>query len=422
MKAGVPHVVRLAAPREEIVVKDSVLGDVRYAPGELDDFVLRKADGFPTYHFAVVIDDELMGVTHVLRAQEHLNNTPRHVALQRALRRIDTGEPFRTPAYAHMPLIFNMDSTKMSKRDKAKTARASLKTAMSKNPALTVASIAAETGLDAALLDGFLKADNDSLDAATRLAARFNVTLPEIEVSDFRANGYLPSAIDNFLSLLGWNPGMKLPDGKDLEKFDLDFLSKNFSLERIGTTNAKFDRVKLASFNGDAIAALSVEAFARGWASWCAEHGSALPARCGVSSDSPLTPRWLWLSQAVKQRAKTFADAAKPASFVLLADDAIAFDPAAAEKNLLANDKAGLKLLAAFTTRLEAVETFEPAPIHDLIEAMVKEHALPNMGPLAQAVRVAIAGVAVTPPLGESLAVLGKASSLTRLKRCLASF
>jgi glutamyl/glutaminyl-tRNA synthetase len=422
MKAGTPHVVRLAAPREEIVVKDSVLGDVRYAPGELDDFVLRKADGFPTYHFAVVIDDELMGVTHVLRAQEHLNNTPRHVALQRALRRIDTGEPFRTPAYAHMPLIFNMDSTKMSKRDKAKTARASLKTAMSKNPALTVASIAAETGLDAALLDGFLKADNDSLDAATRIASRFNVTLPEIEVSDFLANGYLPSAIDNFLSLLGWNPGMKLPDGKDLEKFDLDFLSKNFSLERIGTTNAKFDRVKLASFNGDAIAALSVEAFARGWASWCAEHGSALPARCGVSSDSPVTPRWLWLSQAVKQRAKTFADAAKPASFVLLADDAIAFDPAAAEKNLLANDKAGLKLLAAFTTRLEAVETFEPAPIHDLIEAMVKEHSLPNMGPLAQAVRVAIAGVAVTPPLGESLAVLGKASSLTRLKRCLASF
>jgi glutamyl-tRNA synthetase len=422
MKAGVPHTVRLIATPDEIVVKDSVLGDVRYRAGELDDFVLRKADGFPTYHFAVVIDDELMGVTHVLRAQEHLNNTPRHVALQRALRRLDNGEPFRTPAYAHMPLIFNMDASKMSKRDKAKVARAALKTAMSKNQSITAASVAASTGLSVELIDGFIKADNDSLDAAAKIAAQFNVILPEIEVSDFRANGYLPSAIDNFLSLLGWNPGMKLPDGKDLEKFDTAFLSSNFSLERIGTTNAKFDRVKLASFNGDALAALSTEEFAKGWAAWCAEHLPALPARLGVSVDTANQPRWLWLSHAVKQRAKTYGEAAKPAAFVLLDDNHVQFDLAAVEKHLLANNRAGQNLLALFKTRLEAIDPFEPKPIHDLIEAIVKEQGLPNMGPLAQAVRVAIAGVAVTPPLGESLAVLGKASSLARIGRCLASY
>ena len=421
MKAGVPHVVRLIATPDEIVVKDSVLGDVRYRAGELDDFVLRKADGFPTYHFAVVIDDELMGVTHVLRAQEHLNNTPRHVALQQALRRLDNNEPFRTPAYAHMPLIFNMDASKMSKRDKAKVARATLKAAMTKDQTITPASVALATGLSADLIDGFLKADNDSLEAAAKIAAHFGVALPEIEVADFRANGYLPAAIDNFLSLLGWNPGMKLPDGKDLEKFDTAFLAANFALDRIGTTNAKFDRVKLASFNGDALAALTTEEFARGWAAWCHEHLPALPARLGVTSDAVQSPRWLWLSHAVKQRAKTYADAAKPAAFVLLDDQHIQFDPAAVEKHLLSNNRAGQTLLRTFRDRLFALELFEPKPIHDLIEAIVKEQGLANMGPLAQAVRVAIAGVPVTPPLGESLAVLGKASAIARIDKCLAT-
>jgi len=421
MKAGVPHVVRLVATPDEIVVKDSVLGDVRYRAGELDDFVLRKADGFPTYHFAVVIDDELMGVTHVLRAQEHLNNTPRHVALQQALRRLDNNEPFRTPAYAHMPLIFNMDASKMSKRDKAKVARASLKAAMTKDQTITAASVATATGLSADLIDGFLKADNDSLEAAAKIASHFGVALPEIEVADFRANGYLPAAIDNFLSLLGWNPGMKLPDGKDLEKFDTAFLAANFALDRIGTTNAKFDRVKLASFNGDALAALTTEEFARGWAAWCHEHLPSLPARLGVTADASQSPRWLWLSHAVKQRAKTYADAAKPAAFVLLDDQHIQFDAAAVEKHLLANNRAGQTLLRTFRDRLASVEPFEPKPIHDLIEVIVKEQGLANMGPLAQAVRVAIAGVPVTPPLGESLAVLGKASSMARIDKCLAT-
>ncbi|MEI7658154.1 MAG: glutamate--tRNA ligase [Phycisphaerae bacterium] len=422
MRSGTPHVIRLLAPREEIVVKDSVLGDVRYAAGELDDFVLRKADGFPTYHFAVVIDDELMGVTHVLRAQEHLNNTPRHVALQRALRRLDTGEPFRTPAYAHMPLIFNMDSTKMSKRDKAKAARAALKAAMAKDASLTPARIAGETGLDASLVEGFAKADNDSLDAAAKIAARFNAPLPEIEVADFRANGYLPSAIDNFLALLGWNPGMKLPDGKDLEKFDTAFLAANFSLERIGTTNARFDRVKLASFNGDAIAALPVEEFAARWAAWCLEHQPALPTRLGVTGAENLSPRWLWLAQVVRVRAKTLAEASRPASFILLDDGAVPFDRAAVDKHLLASDATGLALLARFADRLAGLDAFEPAPIHALIEEMVKEAQLPNMGPLAQAIRVAVAGVAVSPPLGETLASLGRDSSMKRLRTCLAAF
>jgi len=358
-----------------------------------------------------------------MRAQEHLNNTPRHVALQMALRRVDTGEPFRTPVYAHMPLIFNMDGSKMSKRDKAKVARMALKQAISKDASLKE-SAASKLGLDAKLVLDFIAAENDSIEVAEHIALHFAVVLPEIEVSDFRENGYTPEAIINFLGLLGWNPGMKLPDGKDLEKFDMKFLSEHFSVDRIGKTNAKFDRVKLASFNGDVIAAMSVDDFAMRWALWCAVSAPALLARVGLAlnptfAEIASNQRWHYLATAVKQRAKTYSDALKPAGFIMLGDTEYPFDATAVEKNLRANDQQGLKLLREFAQRLEQIPTFEPKPIHDLIETMVKEQGLANMGPIAQSVRVAIAGVPVSPPLGESLAVLGKESSLARINRCL---
>ena len=112
--AGKPVVVRLKMPDHgNITVHDVIVGDMVLQHGEMEDFIIQKADGFPTYHFACVVDDELMNITHVLRGQEHLINTPKHIALQRAL-------GFRTPVYAHLPIIFNMDGSKMSKRDKAK--------------------------------------------------------------------------------------------------------------------------------------------------------------------------------------------------------------------------------------------------------------------------------------------------------------
>lgn len=420
METGEPHVIRFFAPHEEVVVHDQILGDVKYAAGEMDDFVIRKADGFPTYHFAVVIDDELMGITHVMRAQEHLNNTPRHVALQRALVRLDTGKPFRTPVYGHMPLICNMDNSKMSKRDKAKAARKTLKDAMQKDKSLTPATLAAQLGTEEKLIADFLAAENDSLDIASRVASRFNIALPEIEVSDFRENGYLPEAICNFLSLLGWNPGMKLPDGKDLEKFDNAFLAQHFSIERIGKTSAKFDRAKLLSFNADAINAMSDEAFALRWRAWCVEHEPQFAARVGDDA------HWLMLAKATKARAKTLRDGVKACAFLTRADDAADFDKSAVEKNLMANDRAGLKLLTEFRSRLAQLEPFTPEAIHTAFESFAKENGFVtekgvNVGPVAQPVRVAIAGVAVTPPLGESLAVLGKESALKRIDRCVST-
>ena len=94
--------------------------------------------------------------------------------------------------------------------------------------------LAAGMGADSSQVAAFIAGENDSLDIAARAGAYLGITLPEIEVADFRANGYVPSAITNYLALLGWNPGVKTPDGKDLEKFDMPYLAAHFSLERIG--------------------------------------------------------------------------------------------------------------------------------------------------------------------------------------------
>ncbi|MBC7772612.1 MAG: glutamate--tRNA ligase [Pyrinomonadaceae bacterium] len=438
--AGQPYVVRFLMPEEDIVVQDMVLGRVQYRHGEggVDDLVIRKADGFPTYHFAVVIDDELMGITHVMRAQEHLNNTPRHVALQKALTRVDpatyggpagpdtppAGTPFRTPMYAHMPLIFNMDGTKMSKRDKAKVARLKLK---EKVQQLTLPAVAKHLGMNEPEVQAFLDKENDSVAVVETIARQYGVVLPEIEVSDFREAGYAPEAIVNFLGLLGWNPGMKLADGKDLEKFDMKFLADNFAIERIGTTNAKFDRAKLLSFNGDYLKALSEAEFARRWVEWLQLYQPDALAKVSADASTESDTRLLILVRAIKQRAKTFRDALKSAEFVFRADESTSFDAAAAEKNLLVNDRAGLKLLTAFRAEIDRLDSWTPEAIHGAMEALARGQGFVtekgvNLGPLAQSIRVAIAGVPVTPPLGETMAVLGKAATLKRIDTCTAHF
>lgn len=428
MQSGEPHVVRFFAPAEAIVVRDDVLGDVKIAAGELDDFVIRKQDGLPTYHFAVVCDDEAMGVTHVLRAQEHLANTPRHVALQKAL-------GYRTPAYAHMPLIFNVDGTKMSKRDKAKTARKALKDAMAKNGPDYIAAVCAGTKLDEKTLKDFLAAENDSIDTAQKIAAFLKITLPEIEVADFRSSGYLPEAILCYVALLGWNPGLKLPDGKDREKFTLREIGELFSLDRIGKTNSKFDRAKLLSFNADYLAQMTDEQFAQRWWNWCNEELAANdPAQAPVNADiaalvrtfrsgDTFAPALVVLARAVKPRAKTFRDAIKSSRFALVSDADVAAQFAAdagpREKNLLANNQQGLTLLREFLPILEAHTPWTGETLHAALEQFAKSKNLANPGPIAQALRVALTGTGVTPGMTETLELIGRDTVLRRVRAVL---
>jgi glutamyl/glutaminyl-tRNA synthetase len=400
MDAGESHVVRMKMPDEPITVHDQVLGDVTVGPDEFDDFIIRKRDGYPTYHFAVVVDDALMGVTHVLRGQEHLINTPRHVALQRAL-------GFDTPVYGHMPLIFNPDGSKMSKRDKDKTAKAAVREAgLESSPIDSIDAAEFASWLN----DKARQLDTDKLEA---LAAALNVDLPEIETEDFMAASYLPSTLANFLALLGWNPKTKNPDGTDLERFDTKYLSEHFELSGIGKTPSKFDRTKLLAFSADDVQTMGDPDFARAWHAWASEFDRALVQRFSLNDMIMLAP-------AVKQRCKAIRDAQSVVGFALVPDDAIEFDPKAVHKVLIKGDRKGLEALKELRPMIEGIDPFEPATIEAAVSGYAESTGL-GMGKVAQPIRVAVTGSSVSPPLGQTLAILGKDCVLARIDRCVES-
>ncbi|HZW10873.1 MAG TPA: glutamate--tRNA ligase [Phycisphaerales bacterium] len=407
MRAGEPCVVRLRMPDTPIHVADTVLGEIKFDEEHTDDFVLRKADGFPTYHFAVVVDDELMGVTHVLRGQEHLNNTPRHVALQRALTHED-GSPFRTPVYAHLPLIFNADGSKMSKRDKDKTVRAALRT--EPDAQARAASIIGQSDLGAWLEDKTRQLPPDRLVA---LARELKLELPEIDVEDFRRSGYLPAALCNYLALLGWNPGMKNENGSDLERFDMAFLAQHFSIERIGKSHSKFDREKLAAFNQAALAALAPAVFEGELRTWCERYDRALLDSLGA--------RFTIAARAIQPRVKTLGQCREPIGFALVPDGSVEFDEKAVSKVLQKGEPSGLAILRELRPVLASAEPFEPEAVDAAVKEFCEARGL-GMGKVAQPLRVAITGGTVSPGLGETLALVGREGAIARIDRCLARF
>jgi len=395
---GDDHVIRFRMPEAPIVVHDEILGGVRLEPEEFDDFIIRKRDGAPTYHLAVVVDDAKMGVTHVLRGQEHLINTPRHCAIQDAL-------GYGRPVYAHMPLIFNPDGSKMSKRDKDKAAKNACKDAsMASSP------------IDAVDDDAFsewLSNKARQLDpvALREIATRLRIELPEIDVEDFRRSGYLPEALCNYLALLGWNPKTKNEDGTDLERFGTEYLATHFDLSGMGKGQAKFDRVKLLAFNADAIAALGDDGFAKRWRAWASQYDPTLNERFSAEQMRTLAP-------AVKTRCKTLADARSVLSFAFVDDDAIEYDGKAVHKALIKGGAKGLELLRAIRDELASVEPFEPQPIEHAVANFAEAQGV-GIGKIAQPVRVAVTGSGVSPPLGQTLAIIGKDATLARIDRCV---
>jgi glutamyl-tRNA synthetase len=402
------HVVRFRMPEEPLRVVDEVLGEVEFGPEQLDDFVIRKRDGFPTYHLAVVVDDEAMGVTHVLRGQEHLNNTPRHVALQRAL-------GFRAPAYAHMSLTFNPDGSKISKRDKDKAARAAVRAALQRDPGGARERLVALVTPDR--LDGWLADKKRQLEPAelAALADALGVELPSIDVEDFRRAGYLSEIFCNFLALLGWSPGLKDAQGRDVERFDRAFLAQHFSTRRVGRANARFDRDKLLAFNQDAIAQLSDEAFFADWTEWCGRYAPEVLERF----DEAWRRRF---AAVIRTRCRTLADPTSPSSpgaFALVDDEAFAYDERAVAKFLHKGNPSGLAVLGEVRDVLLAVEPFGAEALEAAVREFCERRGL-GMGRVAQPLRVAVTGSAASPPLGDTLALLGREAVGRRLDRCLA--
>jgi len=387
-----PAVVRIKAPDGEVVIRDEVLGETVIAGGEIDDFVIRKTDGFPTYHFAVVVDDALMKVTHVLRAQEHYKNTARHLILQEAL-------GFERPMYGHLSVIVNPDNSKMSKRDKDKTLRRAIK----------------EQGLEgvpkgvAIESDEFLcwLGDKDrqlETTQAEALAEGLGVDLPEINVDDFRRSGYLPDVLCNFLALNGWSPG------EDIEKFDLDFLVERFGLDRVQKAPAKFDRVKLLSFNHDAVQALEPGEFVR----LVREQAEAYhPGFLDRFSDEQFD----LLARCNQKRSKTLEDPIRESEFLLIADDAVQYAETKAVRKAM---RRGRDHLIAMRSILADIKGFSPENLEEVIGAYAEREAEGKLGLVAQPLRIAVTGTTISPPIHDTLVLLGRDSVLVRIDRCLA--
>ncbi|MCI0364765.1 MAG: glutamate--tRNA ligase, partial [Phycisphaerales bacterium] len=389
LAAGLPYVVRFKTPDDiqSVAVHDEVRGDVVVNRSELDDFVIRKADGFPMYNFAVVVDDELMGVTHVIRAQEHLNNTIRHVLLQDAL-------GFRRPIYAHVSLITNPDGSKMSKRDKDKALRAAVKKAsLTKSPsdAHGVPIIAPDRWT-------WWLADSDhqlDLDDAERLADALQIDLPEINVDDFRRHGYLPEVMINYLALLGWSPG------NDIEKFDRQFIIDRFDFDRVVKTPAKFDREKLLAFNLDAIQAMPSDEFVHRFREHCRQFHPQF-----IDQLSPL--QFEMLARANHERSKTLEDPIKSCRFFLLADDEIQYDNSEPVQDaLLKGDPNGYAHLEALLPRLRDLSEWTIKSIETAVKQYAEEHAGGKLGKVAQPLRIAVSGGVVSPAIFDTLAILG---------------
>ncbi|HUN81183.1 MAG TPA: glutamate--tRNA ligase family protein, partial [Phycisphaerae bacterium] len=395
---GRPVVVRFRVPDEPITVHDEILGDVSFAAGEIEDLVIVKSNGWPTYHFAVVVDDAHMQISHVLRAQEHLMNTPKHVFMQRAL-------GYEIPRFAHLPLVFNIDGSKMSKRDKHKVVRRAVKDLI-KAGKLTPDDVARIAGAATKAASAWLdKADTElDMQQVTRLAAAANVIMPEIDVHDFKLSGYLPEALTNFVALIGWSPG------GDREFLTRQEMIDSFSLDRINKTAGRFDREKLLAMNTDYCARATpqrlLSAF-RDWASVTASPMSSL-------DDGKLTQ-----TIALCKGMRTLADVEYKAGILFAPDDSVHYEPDALRKVMEKDEKKGFATLENLQARLSSLSDWSIASIEQAVQQTCTETGL-KMNDVAQPLRVAIAGKAVSPAIAESLMLLGKEKTLNRIRRCLA--
>jgi glutamyl-tRNA synthetase len=331
---GVKPTIRLKAPLTgETVIDDQVQGRVVWQNENLDDLVLLRSDGTPTYMLAVVVDDHDMAVTHVIRGDDHLTNAARQKQIYDAL-------GWQVPVMAHIPLIHGPDGSKLSKRHGA-------------------------LGVDA-----------------------------------YRAMGYLPAALRNYLVRLGWSHG-------DQEIFSTEEMIAAFDLPQIGRSPARFDFAKLENLNGHYIRT-STDAALMDAIEQLLPHlatGAAIAAR--------LTPRlreqFLAAMPSLKERAKTLVDLIDSAYF-LLADRPIILDePASA---LLTPDAKAL--LHDVAGDLTSVEPWTAAATEQAVRAFAERRGI-KLGSVAQPLRASLTGRTTSPGIFEVLTVLGKTESLGRI-------
>jgi len=330
-RPGVQPVVRFRNPQSgSTVVEDLVHGPVTFQNAELDDLIIARSDGTPTYNFCVVVDDMDMGVTHVIRGDDHLNNTPRQMNMLRAL-------GVTPPAYAHVPMILGPDGAKLSKRHGA------------------------------------------------------------VSVLQYEEQGYLPDALLNYLVRLGWSHG-------DQEVFTREEMIAAFDIHDVNKAASAFNPEKLLWLNQQHMVRSPPTALI--------PHLRTQLRRLGTDSDDEQLLEGVIVAQ--RERAKTLKEMAENSRFFFTDD--IRVDPKAVAKHLTPD---GLGGLAKVRARLAALKEWQAPAINDALNALATELQV-GLGKIAQPLRVAVTGTAVSPPIDATLALLGRERALARLDAALA--
>ena len=326
----IPPVVRFKNPQDgAVVVEDLVRGRVVFQNVELDDLIIARSDGTSTYNFTVVVDDMDMQITHVIRGDDHLNNTPRQMNMLKAL-------GFDPPVYAHVPMILGADGARLSKRHGA------------------------------------------------------------VSVMQYRDEGFLPEALLNYLARLGWSHG-------DQEIFAIEEMIRLFEVNNVHTSAAAFNPDKLLWLNQHYIKTSDPQ--------HVAHHLSYHLGRLGV--DPSTGPELVEVVKAQRERAKTLAEMAGLSAFFYREFET--YDAKDAASHLKTE---ALTPLSELREQLAALANWESVAIHAVVNGVAEARGL-KLGKIAQPLRVAVAGRAVSPPIDLTLTLLGRDTTLRRLDRAL---
>ncbi len=324
--AGVAPVVRFRNPQDgEVVVDDLIKGRIVFASDELDDLIIARGDGTPTYNFCVVVDDWDMGVTHVIRGDDHVNNTPRQINILKAL-------GATPPAYAHVSMILGSDGAKLSKRHGA------------------------------------------------------------LGVMEYRAMGFLPEALLNYLVRLGWSHG-------DQELFTRNEMQQEFDFDHVSASPARFDMEKAWWVNHQYLKsvdpAIVVPEF-----DWHLRRVGVDPAN---------GPALTAVIEQQRERCRSLVEMAEKSKFFYAELDG--YNEKDAAKHLTAE---GLVLLAELRAQLEALPDWTVAALHAAVNGFAEGRGI-GLGKIAQPIRVAVCGMAISPPIDQTLFLVGRDRTLARL-------
>ena len=319
LKAGASSVIRMKIPADtKITIKDLVRGEIIIDSNTLDDQVILKSDGFPTYHLAVVVDDHLMEISHVIRGEEWISSTPKHLLLYEFF-------GWELPIYVHIPLLRNADKSKLSKR---------------KHPVWS---------------------------------------------SWYLQQGFLPEAVLNYLALMGWSH----PEEKEI--FSLEEFVKVIDLSRLSTVGPIFDIKKLEWMNGEYIRLMSSDELAKKITEFFGKEYSTDI----IKKTAPI----------IQERIKTIKEYDEYCRFFIDAPKKYEIDLAEYKESLI-------KVTGALEKIAE--QKWQADQIGEAMQAVAKESGL-SFSKFFMAIRVGITGKKVTPPLNESIEILGKAETLKRL-------